>query len=101
MIDQIPVVPMHQHHFRNKLPRCFRERLFPHKRCRVRAAEDGDGSASGEKAFFHLVLLADTLKIVRSDDGFEPFGEIAHVPGVVDLGGGIHQVIHDRVGDVP
>lgn len=92
---------MHQHHFRDKLARRFRERLFPDDCYRVRAAEDGDGGAGGEVAFFRLVLLADTLKIIRRDDGFQSFGEIAHVLGVVDLGGGIHQVIHDRVGDSP
>ena len=92
---------MHQHHFRNKLARCFRERLLPNKRCRVRAAEDGDRDSRSEVAFFRLVLLADALKIIQRDDGFQPLGEIAHMPGVVELGGGIHQVVHDRIGDVP
>lgn len=81
---------MHQHHFRDKFARCLGEELFPYDRRRVWAAEDGDGGAGGEVAFFRLILLADALKIVRRDDGFEPFGEIAHVLGVVELGGGIH-----------
>ena len=92
---------MHQHHFRDKFARCFRKRLLPHKRHRFGAAENGDGSAGGEVAFFRLVLLADALKIVRRDDGFQSLSEIAHVLGMVDLGGGIHQVVHDRIGDSP
>jgi len=86
MIHKISSILMHQYHFRDKLARCFRECLLPYKRRRVRAAEDGDGGAGGEVAFFRLVLLADALKIVRCDDGFQPSGEIAHVPGVVELG---------------
>lgn len=90
---------MHQHHFRDEFAGCLGERLFPDDRRRVRAAEDGDGDAGGEKAFFRLVLLADTVKIIRRDDGFQPSGEVADMPGVVALGGGIHQVVHDRLGD--
>lgn len=90
---------MHQHHLRDEFARYFREVLFPQDRRRVRAAKDGDGGAGGEVAFFSLVLLADAGKVIRCDDGFQSIGEIAHVPGMVDLGGCIHQVIHDRIGD--
>ena len=90
---------MYQHHFRDKLAGCYREVLFPDDRCRVRAAEDGDGGAGGEVAFFRLVLLADACKVIRRDDGFQPISEVADVLGVVDPGGCFHQVVHDRVGD--
>lgn len=90
---------MHEHHFRDEFAGSFCERLFPDDRRRVRAAEDGDGGAGGEKAFLRLILLADTVEVIRRDDGLEPFGEVADVPGVVALGGGFHQVVHGRCGD--
>lgn len=99
MIHPIPAVPMHQHHFRDEFAGCFRERLFPDDRCRIRAAEDGDGGAGGEKAFFRLILLADAFEVIRRDDGLEPVGEVANMPGMVAVRGGVHQIVHDRLGN--
>lgn len=90
---------MHQHHFRDEFTRCFRERLFPDDRCRVGSAEDGDGDAGGEKPFFRLVLLTDTFEVIRRGDGLEPVGEVTDVPGMVAVRGGVHQIVHDRLGN--
>ena len=51
-------------------------------------------------AHFFIAELADALKIFRRDDGFHPVSKILNMPGVIDLSGSIHQVVHDRVGDV-
>lgn len=99
MIHPIPAIPMHEHHFRDEFTGCFRERLSPDDRCRVGAAEDGDGGAGGEKAFFRLVLPADAFKVIRRDDGLQPSGEVADMPGVIAVRGGVHQIAHDRFGN--
>ena len=99
MINPVPIVPMHEQHFRDEFAGCFRERLFPDDCCRVGAAEDGDGGAGGERLFFCLILLADTFEVIRRDDGFQPLGEVADMPGVVAVRGGVHQIAHDRLGN--
>lgn len=86
MIDQIPAVLMHEHHLCDELPRHFRERLFPYDGRRVRASENSDRDTVGEIALLGLVLLADMLKICRSNDGFHSVSKVPHMPCVIDMG---------------